>query len=505
MPSAGEWFWSSELGRDNLLRNEIEGLQASAYRARDQSARLSSQLNRLQGSIETRLSALSAAFDAYVELGDVREQLAGYPDTSAARRDAIDAIETLSRGGTPDPVPDRGLDYWLPWAVNATITLLAGAPDRAAEERAVQLSPEAEWFIVAAAGALGAGPAVAARVASLLVCDGQLSGRQVAVWRAVLDGVYPGRLPEVGRGGAAALDQSPAHWVEWVRQQSRSVTAVEGLRWLDAPTTALAAGPASPDPASPAPAGLDAARDRRAGLRQVVIDLVGRGMGEEAALLDRARLLRAKIEDPVGTVIGNAAADPVGLGVVAEVQAALLDPGLSLDARREIWGWVRPGLSAAIAQLTAEVGMFAPATIALRTEGGDIEVVASGADPARVARAETTIAQLNGSPPRRTVTPAAIGAALAVLALLSAVTAHPGGAVALLVGSVVAGGVALVMARDARQRQQAAQSAIGGLRRDVAAAQQRAQTLDQAQGTGAETGRQTAETVRRRIDLLAAP
>lgn len=158
MPSAGEWFWSSELGRDNLLRHEIEGLQASAYRARDQSARLSSQLNRLQGSIETRLSALSAAFDAYVELGDVREPLAGYPDTSAARRDAIDAIETLSRGGTPDPVPDRGLDYWLPWAVNATITLLAGAPDRAAEERAVQLSPEAEWFIVAAAGALGPGP-----------------------------------------------------------------------------------------------------------------------------------------------------------------------------------------------------------------------------------------------------------------------------------------------------------------------------------------------------------
>ncbi len=129
VPDDWDWFWAGEGGRDNLLRSEIEGLHSQASAARSQAARLSSQLAKVQGSMETRLSALAAAFDAYVELGDVREQLAGYPDTSAVRRDATAAFEVLTRGGIPERLPDRTPDYWLTDAMNAVIALAAGHPD----------------------------------------------------------------------------------------------------------------------------------------------------------------------------------------------------------------------------------------------------------------------------------------------------------------------------------------------------------------------------------------
>ena len=139
VPDDWEWFWAGESGRDRLLRDEIEGLQGAASVARSQSARLSSQLAHVQGSMERRLSALAAAFDAYVELGDVREQLAGFPDTSATRREATAALRVLTRDGTPERLAEDQSGYWLAPAMNAVIALAAGSADagrRAASGRA---------------------------------------------------------------------------------------------------------------------------------------------------------------------------------------------------------------------------------------------------------------------------------------------------------------------------------------------------------------------------------
>ena len=203
VPDDWDWFWAGEGGRDNLLRSEIEGLHGQASAARSQAARLSSQLAQVQGSMETRLSALAAAFDAYVELGDVREQLAGYPDTSAVRRDAANAFEVLTRGGIPERLPDRTPDYWLTDAMNAVIALAAGHPDRAAEARAVALDRDAELFLVTAAGALGHGAEVADRVPALLVTDGELTAPQRALWSAVLAGRVRRRTARGARTVAA--------------------------------------------------------------------------------------------------------------------------------------------------------------------------------------------------------------------------------------------------------------------------------------------------------------
>ncbi len=68
------WFWTSAITREAILRDEVDSL-----------------------------GALSTAFDPYVEVGDVREQLAGYPETASGRQDVVRAIEDLGAGGPPRP------------------------------------------------------------------------------------------------------------------------------------------------------------------------------------------------------------------------------------------------------------------------------------------------------------------------------------------------------------------------------------------------------------------
>lgn len=99
-----QWFLTSRGGRDRILRREVESLHASLSDASEQTTRLSSQLANLSGSIETRLNALSRAFDAYVELGDIREELLAYEEPAAVRRDVRGAIEALAGGRPATPI-----------------------------------------------------------------------------------------------------------------------------------------------------------------------------------------------------------------------------------------------------------------------------------------------------------------------------------------------------------------------------------------------------------------
>lgn len=465
-----DWLLSSEAGRDRILRGEIEGLQASAWSARAQSTRLSSQLTQLQGSLETRLSALSAAFDAYVELGDVREQLAGYPDTSAIRRDAVAAVDVLSRGGVPERLDHRELDYWLSYAVNAVIALVGGTGDTEAEERAVQLSRDAELFMVAAAGALGAGGQVADRVAALLICDGTLTPRQLVVWNAVLADVFGPRLAAVAPVWVPAIDQAPDTWTAWVRISGRTVGAVGSLRWLDELTSPVDSPVDSPvnsqagGPRRPAGRGVPAtelqlsgnaatAADPRTGLRSLVVGLVGQGMGNESALLSRSRLLRAKIESPTAPDVEEPQ-DPSG-SVTEVVQQALLEASQGSAVRRELLGWVSPGLVAAAAHFGRAAQVLPVAEVQVSTETGLVAVGPDGPDPQRLTRAETVVAERTEAPLRRVIAPAVVVGVLAVLALATAVTGHSRAALLLLLGALLAGvvlGYLVVERRRAAQQ-----------------------------------------------------
>jgi len=446
MPDDWSWFWAGENGRDNLLRDELEGLQSRAFEASQQSARLSSQLRTLQGSLESRLQALSTAFDAYVELGDVREQLAGYPDTSAVRRASLRALLTLDAGGVPDPLAAGEVDYWLVGATNEVVALVTGSSAPAPSDGPADGPPdgtvgnaEHETFVVAALGWLGHGERVAERVAPLLLADGALAAPQVVLWRAAAHGRYPGALPGVEQAWSRDLDLTAETWRRFAADTAKAVTPLQTVRWIQL----LVQGGWSPTVAAPSAAGersdaratTDPDEDRTA-LRRVVEALVGAGLGDERVLLERARVLRARIEDP-GAAEPDAEREPPRTPTTALVQEALLDPRVDADARRTLVGWVRPGLDAAVTAIAAEVAAQRPGPQAVHTEIGSVTVTADGADPARLAELDAHAVQ-SRTRSRAAVLVPAVGAGVALLAGLALLrTAAAGLGVTLLLAVVV--------------------------------------------------------------------
>ncbi|SEQ84240.1 hypothetical protein [Microlunatus flavus] len=459
MPDDWSWFWAGENGRDNLLREEIEGLQSTAYAASAQSARLSSQLRTLQGSIESRLQALSTAFDAYVELGDVREQLAGHPDTSAVRREALAALTVLEQGGVPEPLEAPDVDYWLVRATHEVIALASGgpaAPHGGSEGRPDQ---EHETFVVAALGWLGRGEVVRDRVAPLLVGDGVLAAPQVVLWRALTHGCFPGALPSVRDVWARDLDLQAATWDRFAATGSHADGPVQTLRWVQAlvegrwsPTR-----PDSPEPvrsgdgtsSGPAVATGGGPTDDRTALRRLVEALVGMGIGSERALLERARVLRARIEDP-GAPEPDPQREPPRTPVTELVQQALLEEEVAPEVRQELVTWVRPGLDAAVTGVAASVAARRPGPRTVHTELGPVEVTGAGADAGRLAALDAQAVERAASPRSAVVVPGAAAAAALLVGVVLLAVGRPGWAALLLVVALVLGGVAVRAVLHAR-------------------------------------------------------
>ncbi|GAA3549438.1 hypothetical protein GCM10022197_00320 [Microlunatus spumicola] len=436
MPDDWSWFWAGENGRDNLLRDELEGLQRSASASASQSARLSSQLRTLQGSIESRLQALSTAFDAYVELGDVREQLAAYAGTAAVRREVVAALEALQQGRTPDVVDAGDTGYWLADAANEVVGLAGGGASTSGPPTA---GPEHETFVVAALGWLGRGERVAARVPPLLVSDGALAAPQVVLWDAVVHGVYGDVL---GDARPPDLDGSAEGWEAFAAGSVDVAGPVATLRRVQQLLDPGWVPPSASDASAP---------DDRPALRTLVDALVGAGLGDERALLERARVLRARIEDP-GAAEPDPRAEPPRTGTSDLVRRALLDPGTSPAARRVLTDWARPGLEAAAAGVAARVAAERPGPTVARTPLGDVEVGTDGADRARLAQLDALAVQQRTTPRARLLVPG-VGAGLAlVLGLVLLATDVAALGVLLLVLAVVAAGLLVRELLRARNR-----------------------------------------------------
>lgn len=489
------WWLASDQSRDSMLRDEIDYLARSASMARTQSARLSSQLANLQGSLESRLSALSAAFDAYVELGDVREQLAGYPDTSAIRRDALAALETLSQGRTAELVHARGLDYWLVSATNTVIALMADGPDAAAGQMAPADTPDAELFVVATVGALGRGQRVAERVPALLVCDGAASAAQVALWHGVLGGLYgEGTLSAVSAVWRPALDLAQDRWLNWSASKAQSGSAADGLTWLEA---ALGATPATAARAEEPPGSArdqPTAEDPRAGLRTVALALISAGTGAEAALLDRSRRLRERIENP-GVATAEAPIPPT-FPVTDLVRTAWLAAPPGSSVHQELTSWLRAPLLALTTDLETRAQALPPPVVTAEAEGSQIDVTLTGPDLDRVAGVQRAIAQTYS----RTATAERIRAGgavvLLVLVLVFVTTGHAGLAVLAGIAAVVA--LAAAVRQRIRRTEDRARlaTALGVLQSALTEATDQVRALDAARQATVAEARARADRIR---------
>lgn len=385
--SGFDWWFRD---RDYVLRERLADVESQAYAASARSsARLSSQLSRLQGSLESRLNALSAAFDAYVELGDLREQLASYSESAAVRREALTAVAALGDGRPATPVDDRNSGYWIAAATNALIARIGGTPDEQAEAQVRELDPSGELFLVASAGVLGHGPEVASRVPALLPAAGdQLDHHQQIIWQAVVDGTYgEGLLPVLLADWAGQLGGDGAEWWRWAQTQATNQGATT-LDWIEQLTSV------DPHAGSAAPLPGQQPSDS-AGLRQVVFGLIDAGHGAERELLTRARALRARIEDPTADgatadADRSAEADPSGVPAIQAVRYSFLRAQPGTAARNDLRAAIAPGLLAAIESETPGLLRSEQSSVAIRVRGRSVPVTADGPDRDALATAQRT-------------------------------------------------------------------------------------------------------------------
>ncbi|NYI72509.1 hypothetical protein GGQ54_003069 [Naumannella cuiyingiana] len=482
MSNDWNWWFASEYGRDQILREGLENAAVEAAAAERRTSRLRSELTALQGSLEQRIAALSRAFDAYVELGDVREQLAAFPDTSRARLDALRAIDALGSGRSAPPLAVGDGGYWLVHGCNAVIARSGGTPDAAVEAEAARLGGgDFELFWVATLGALGRGAETADRLGAVLASDGTLSPHQAAVLDAVALGDF-GPRPDL-TALRDAVEADPAeNWDAWLggfgRTDPDQITAL--VRLIDADTAAAPDAPGRADP-SPGQAGSgqaasdpDAERSDavRARLRGAVAEIVGRGHGEEAPLLARARELRGIVEHPAAQAIP----EPERVSAAEAVRSAIADPNTDPQVRRVLVGVAARPLAAWLDR--AGPADPEPTAVVLRSYGTSITITADSVDEEQVAQARSRMAA--DVAPARVVPLLAAAAAALVFAIVLFVLRQPFGGVLAVLAALGLAGWAAVRRNRRRIALDSASEERRRLDREVDEARGQAAAADQA-------------------------
>ena len=505
MSNDWSWTFSSEYGRDRMLRDRLDDLEHMSASSRASESRLRAQLQRTQGSLETRLKALSRAFDAYVELGDVREQLRGFTGTAEIRRCALRAVEALGQGRRPAPLPEDQT-YWLVPALQGVVARFDGHADPEAEARAVELDRDAETFMVATLGMLGQGAAVAGRVPALLVTDTGLTVEQQALWSAVLDDVYGSATLAAVRASltpALGLDQSGHDlWRRWLLDATPGNDRLDELTWLHQQLTAH-----TPDP--PEPPGETALSvtgvDR---LKAVAARMIAEGRADERDLLARAEVLRSVIESPSAAVPDADERERAEeLAVPSAVQQAIAAATVGSSIRRELLSWLAPVLVGVVDQVAASA-IAGPVSIAASTPGGQLEVRATGADPAVVQRVKSAAAATAPDNVKR-VGLTGLATVLVVAAVSLFIAGQTAGGVVLLVGAAIAGLAAALAWRDAKVQQSRRAADVAEVDRAITVATERAVSLDRANAQYADRVRSVHATLtavlKTHLDVHAPP
>lgn len=276
-------------------------------RAADADARMRDQLHRVtvqKEALERQVARLGAAFDAFVELTDVRGALAGYAPEAAARERARALLGALVQGRRATVRAEAVQGYWLPQAVNGLASLVDGAEDaaRPALEEAAGMDSQRTGLFLALALPLAGVPELAVPWLERALGPAGQDGRQLTVaarevWTLVGAGVYgdAGR-DVVVRWLAHAQDAEAVEQLHtMLRPRPRgseaeydpartfqAKAAVRELGELGRLFQAAAAGAAADESRpAPSPALLDS--------------LIGEGAPEETALLLRARQLTAEV------------------------------------------------------------------------------------------------------------------------------------------------------------------------------------------------------------------
>ena len=236
---------------EHRQNQELEELRSEMSSAMSEASNLRSRVSQLQGSLDSRLQRLTAAFDAFVELSDVRYELIGFADAAEVRRHAGQVLTALASAKTPPPPGAGFANYWLQPAV-ATIHGLSvdttELPDGPLSEAMALDQERTSIFLCLALATLGRRDLVRTtwlETAFGTPADGKVTRLQRALWST-------GARGGLGADGLTLV-------VERLREH------VKGLSWLETVKSRANAV----RPSGPAFTEIATAREARAQLGQL--------------------------------------------------------------------------------------------------------------------------------------------------------------------------------------------------------------------------------------------
>lgn len=489
-----EWSWGSEYKRAQLLRDALD--DANAQRART-SRRLNSRLAELEGTLQSKLDALSSAFDAFVELADVREQLHELPDWSHTRRAVQASLTSLMDGERPAPLDPAEHDHWLADAMNAVVALVGGEDASVYEQRALQKSDQAPLFVVTTLVALDAGDRAQGRVASVFEGVTDLDEDHLVLLRAAVAGLVPvGDLAAIGEQLAPSLDE-PEAWRSWLG--IREATSVEPEVIEDFLTDGRPRAKSTYRTLRNDP-GWDYEQVAEQLIRRAGV-LARSGSKDEALLRTRASHLKQRIEDPTGSHPSG----PQRVSTISAVQEILTHPDTPEGARQAVIGWLHRPL-AGIVRGWRELGPGEPPSKKYTHRWGrqdrrvHVDVTTEGPDQMELRGAER---QIQAAQPDKGNANAFLGgaavAAVAGILVLFAGSAWMVAAVLLIIVAVVLAVLGLTRKWSARTLETEKSDAVRELREGVKQATQELQAEDAER---LEQARQTDETLAELLSRL---
>ncbi len=356
-------MWRSEWSNIRSLQDQLDSQQAAAAHERQ---RLTSQLSKLQGDLTQRVDQLTRAFDAFVELSQLRDELVLHADARRWRIGARRLVESrIAHAPAPAStnVPPDVPGYWLTAVVRTLPDVLEGSADQRRLDQAAGIDgSRTATFLAAAAPLLGV-PGLAERwLPTALPATGTTTtNAERALWLAAADGLLGTVALDTVRSALAArlatieensvINQlvsahppegpaspgapKPATRIIDLRAATergagdRRTAATTLERWAAWVATAVAPTPAQHIDGD----GARAPTDTDDLLLDVVRSLVEEGSPEERPLLDRAEQLAATLnsaatpptnwDDPAGELLELLAADLADQGHPARARLAV--------------------------------------------------------------------------------------------------------------------------------------------------------------------------------------
>lgn len=400
----------------------LSDLQDEMSYARQETSSLRSQLSRIQGSLQSRVDSLSRAFDAFVELSDLRHETAGFVDAAELRRYATRVLTAMASGTELPPAGDSVPQYWLEPAVAALIALHGDAPADEAVSTAMKLDQRrTSTFLALALAALGQRHQVRTEwldtAFGVPATDGTLTRVQRVLWTtaarggfgadaldlvvkrlqpvASADGAWLTRLESRGSSSVrlssprlkATVEQDDA-WVRLsrVRDAIESITGNTEAREPDPALNLPEARKTDRTPDSPkAPDdGKEPEKNSAASLLRL---LISEGSEPERETLERIAVLRSQVTG--GAVSTDRLEDSAGTvdDLLADDLTATADPHLSATALRVIAPLVLP----AVEDLAQTADQPAPSEVSVDSGSRSITIRADGPDQLELGTAASAI------------------------------------------------------------------------------------------------------------------